>query len=104
MERLCFFINLVPGMEQEFDRRHNEMWPEMRYAMSAAGYTNYTLFRRGTTVVGYAECVPGVVSSGELMGATEIAGRWNESFVGVIESMADTEGNLLRADEVWHLP
>lgn len=104
MERLCFFINLVSGSEEEFDRRHREIWPEMTDAMSTAGYTNYTLFRRDTTVVGYAECVPGVASAGESMGATEIAVRWNESFGGIIESMADSEGNLLRADEVWHLP
>ena len=102
MERLCFFINLVPGSEEEFDRRHHEIWPEMTDAMSNAGYTNYTLFRRGTTVVGYAECAPGVASAGESMGATEIAARWNESFVGIIESMADTERDLLRAEEVWH--
>ncbi|MFI0424081.1 L-rhamnose mutarotase [Spongiactinospora sp. 9N601] len=55
MERLCFLIELVPGSEAEYDRRHDEIWPEMRRAVSAAGYTNYTLFRRGSTVVGYAD-------------------------------------------------
>ncbi len=103
MERLCFFIYLVPGAEEEFDRRHREIWPEMTNAMSAAGYTNYTLFRRGTTVVGYAECVPSVRDAANVMGAQEIAKVWNGSFDGVIEAMTDAEGNLFRVDEVWHL-
>ena len=103
MERLCFFINLVPGMETEYERRHDEIWPEMRDAVSAAGYTNYTLFRRGTIVIGYAECQPDAASVGAAMGGTEIAAKWNESFNGIIDSMTDAHGDLLRADEVWHL-
>jgi L-rhamnose mutarotase len=103
VERLCFFINLVPGTEAEYERRHDEIWPEMRDAVSAAGYTNYTLFRRGTTVIGYAECQPDVASVGAAMGGAEIAAKWNESFIGIIDSMTDANGDILRADEVWHL-
>ncbi len=103
MERLCFFMNLVPGTEAEYERRHDEIWPEMRDAVEAAGYTNYSLFRRGTTVVGYAECVPDVATVAAKMAEAEVTPRWNTSFEGIIDSMTDAEGNLLRADEVWHL-
>jgi L-rhamnose mutarotase len=75
----------------------------MTDAMSTSGYTNYTLFRRGTTVVGYAECVPAVKNAAELMGTQEVAKLWNESFEGVIETMTDADGNLFKVDEVWHL-
>lgn len=104
MERLCFSMNLVPGSEAEYERRHAEIWPEMREAVSEAGYTNYTLFRRGAMVIGYAECVPDVATVAANIGVTDVAARWNKSFEGVIESMTDADGNLLRADEVWHLP
>ncbi len=103
MERLCFFIKLRPGAEAEYDRRHAEIWPEMAEAVATAGYTNYTLFRRDRTVVGYAECVPDVATVLAAIGATEVGERWSKSFVDIIERMTDADGDLLRADEVWHL-
>lgn len=103
MERLCFFIDLENGAEAEYERRHHELWPDMRDALLEAGYTNYSLFRRGTTVVGYAECVPDIESVSAAMAAAEVTPRWNASFAGVIKSITDEHGRLLRADEVWHL-
>jgi L-rhamnose mutarotase len=103
MERLCFFIELEEGAEEEYERRHRELWPDMHDALVAAGYTNYSLFRRGTTVVGYAECEPDVATVMARMGAAEVTPRWNASFGQVIKTLTDREGELLRADEVWHL-
>ena len=51
MERLCFSMTLKPGQEAEYERRHDEIWPEMSEAVARAGFTNYSLFRRGTTVI-----------------------------------------------------
>ena len=103
MERLCFFIELEPGAEEEYERRHRELWPEMHDALVAAGYTNYSLFRRGTTVVGYAECVPDTGTVMAKMADAEVTPRWNASFVSIIKSMSDNNGELMRAEELWHL-
>ena len=103
MERLCFFIELEDGAEHEYERRHDELWPEMREALIAAGYTNYSLFRRGSTVVGYAECVPDVTTVLTKMNATPVTERWNQSLQGVIKRLTDQGGSLIRAHEVWHL-
>jgi L-rhamnose mutarotase len=103
MERLCFLMHLKPGQEAEYERRHDEIWPAMRDAVSAAGYTNYSLFRRGSTVIGYAECVPDVATVVATISATEVNARWGESFADIIESMTDENGELIRYDEVWHL-
>ena len=103
VERLCFLIELHEGAEEEYQRRHDEIWPEMVGAVSAAGYTNYTLFRRGSTVIGYAECIPDIASVMQKMNAADVTPRWNESLEGVIKTLTDESGNLLRAVEVWHL-
>jgi L-rhamnose mutarotase len=104
MERLCFLMNLIPGREAEYERRHDEIWPEMRDAVSAAGFTNYGLFRRGSTVIGYAECVPDIASVLATIAASDVNARWAESFADIIESMTDESGDLIRFAEVWHLP
>ena len=37
MERLCHVFSVAPGREDEYVRRHVEIWPEMVQAMKAAG-------------------------------------------------------------------
>lgn len=104
MERLCFAMELKPGQELEYDRRHDTIWPEMRDAVSAAGFTNYGLFRRGSLVIGYAECVPDVETVLAKIGASHVNTEWSESFGEIIQSMTDDNGNLITYTEVWHLP
>jgi L-rhamnose mutarotase len=103
MERICFTFELRPGTEEEYKQRHDEIWPELVEAIRAAGIRNYSLFRRGRQVIAYAECHPDVASAFGAVGATEVNRRWAEWFEDVIVSLTDEEGNLLRADEVWHL-
>lgn len=40
-------------MEAEYERRHAEVWPEELTAITDAGFSNYSLFRRGREVVAY---------------------------------------------------
>ena len=58
MERLCYTFELVQGMEEEYERRHAVVWPELLSALKESGFSNYSLFRRGTEVIAYAECEP----------------------------------------------
>jgi L-rhamnose mutarotase len=97
MERLCFLIELNPGKEEQYDRVHREMFPEMHDALVEAGYTNYTIFRLKSTVSGYAECVPDVATVLERMAAHPVSKRWSEALAGV------ARGRLERAEEVWRL-
>jgi L-rhamnose mutarotase len=103
VERLCFTFEIRPGTEDEYKRRHDEIWPELVEAIKDAGIANYTLFRRGTTVVGYAECEPDVATSFGKVGQTEVNRRWAEWFEDVIVTLVDENGELFRLDEVWHL-
>jgi L-rhamnose mutarotase len=104
MERLCFFINLSPGSEPEYERLHAEMSKKTADTLSQCGFANYTLFRRGLTVVGYAECHPTIQDAFTKWGASEDCVEWNAKFDGIIESMTDESGAALLASEVWHLP
>ncbi len=103
MERVCFTFELRPGTEAEYKRRHDEIWPELVEAIRDAGFRNYSLFRRGTQVIGYVECHPDAATAFEKIGATEVNTRWSEWFEDVIVELVDDQGNLFRADEVWHL-
>jgi L-rhamnose mutarotase len=103
MERVCFTFELRPGTEDAYKRRHDEIWPDLVGAIQEAGLRNYSLFRRGSRVIAYAECHPDVATAFGKIGATDVNRRWSEWFEDVIVALTDDDGNLLRADEVWHL-
>lgn len=103
MERICFTFELHPGMEAEYKRRHDEIWPELVEAIQEAGIRNYTLFRRDTSVIAYAECHPDAATAFGKVGATDVNARWAAWFEDVILRLTDDAGELMRADEVWHL-
>jgi len=103
MERLCFEITLHPGAEAEYDRRHDELWPQMREALLESGWSNYSLFRRGSTVIGYAECTPDAETAIAAIGKTHVNAKWRESLTHVIASLEDEGGNPVRYRQVWNL-
>lgn len=103
MQRYCFTFQLSPGAEEEYKRRHDEIWPELVDAIKDAGVRNYTLFRRGTQVIAYCECEPDAATAFGRVGQTDVNRRWAESFEGVIEELTDEQGRLMEAVEVWHL-
>src|SRR6185437_11727188 len=96
MERLCFTFEIRPGTEDEYKRRHDEIWPELVDAIKDAGFANYSLFRRGTQIIAYAECHPDVESAFAKLGPSEVSARWAKWFEDVIVSLTDEHGNLYR--------
>ncbi len=51
----AWVLEVRPGYEAEYKRRHDEIWPEMLAALRAAGIRNYSIFRLGLTLVGTFE-------------------------------------------------
>jgi L-rhamnose mutarotase len=103
VERTCFTFTLKPGTEDEYQRRHDEIWPEMVAALRESGIHNYTLFRRQLEVIAYAECEPDAETAFGRMGATEVDRRWSAWFEEILERRLDDEGRPMRVPEVWHL-
>lgn len=101
MQRTCFTFELVPGQEEEYERRHQAVWPELVAELSAAGVANYTIFRRGGLVIAYAECEPDAETAFGRVAETDVNKRWNDWFSGVIVNLPG-EG-LAAVPQVWHL-
>ena len=43
MEKCTWKATLLPGMRDEYVRRHDEIWPEMKETLARAGIVNYTI-------------------------------------------------------------
>ena len=43
MEKYAFKMKLNPGMEAEYKRRHDEIWPELVVLLKEAGVSDYSI-------------------------------------------------------------
>lgn len=43
MEKYAFKMHLNPGMEAEYRRRHDEIWPELVTLLKEAGVSDYSI-------------------------------------------------------------
>ena len=55
MARVGFRMQLKPGNEEEYRRRHDEVWPELARLLRDTGIRNYSIYRDGTTLFAYLE-------------------------------------------------
>lgn len=57
MQRHAFKMRLNPGMEAEYTRRHDEIWPELVQLLKDTGISNYSIHldRETDTLFGYLE-------------------------------------------------
>ncbi|SDC12292.1 L-rhamnose mutarotase [Actinokineospora iranica] len=104
-QRVCFTLQVDPGRVEEYRERHREVWPEMRAALAAAGWRNYSLFLRADgTLIGYLEC-DDFDAARAAMARTEVNARWQAEMAGFFRALdgAPDEG-MVPLPEVFHLP
>ena len=55
--RKAFVMSVNPGAEEEYEKRHNPIWPELEKVLKDHGVSNYSIFLHPETrqLFGYAE-------------------------------------------------
>jgi L-rhamnose mutarotase len=104
--RVCFVLQVRPDRVAEYRERHRAVWPEMRAALSAAGWRNYSLFlREDGLLVGYLEC-DDFDAALAAMDATEVNRRWQAEMAGFFEQLDGRrpDERMRPLEEVFHLP
>ncbi|MGY4541791.1 L-rhamnose mutarotase [Arthrobacter sp. UYNi723] len=102
--RVCFQLQLKPGLIQEYTQRHAAVWPEMLEALKSTGWNNYSLFLRADgLLIGYFE-TENLSEAQTRMAATEVNARWQAEMSGFFEDLdgAPDEG-FLQLTEVFNL-
>jgi L-rhamnose mutarotase len=102
MSRSLIHITIDPERAADYDGIHADPWPDMMAAIEAAGYRNYSGFRRGGSVVYYGEYYPDIETVSARMAEYEVNARWGKAFEGIITTIVDADGKLITADEVYH--
>ena len=89
MEKYAWSAKIVPGMKEEYKKRHDEIWPELVELLRAAGIKNYTIWNVGDQLFGYYECANGIEFAEKTQAGSPIVDRWNEYMKDVLELEMD---------------
>ena len=72
MPAYACIAELYPNRAEEYERKHDEIWPEMVTELQQAGMQNYSIFQNDLQLFGYFETddpVNGGVKTGQCGGA-----------------------------------
>ena len=102
--RKAFVMSVNTGAEEEYEKRHNPIWPELEKVLKVHGVSNYSIFLHPETrqLFGYAE-----VESEEQwasIASTEICQKWWKHMSDVMPSSVDHSPVSASLREVFHLP
>lgn len=87
MQRVCFLLKVKQDRLAEYRKAHENVWPEMLDALSAAGWKNYSLFLRDDgLLIGYFE-TDDLEQARARMAATDVNTRWQATMAPFFESL-----------------
>ena len=104
-QRICFCLQVKRDRLDEYKERHRAVWPEMKEALTNAGWHNYSLFLRDDgLLVGYVE-TPDFERALAVMAATEVNRRWQAEMKDFFESETGlaADKQMRPVPEVFHL-
>lgn len=103
MHRLAFRMKLHPGMEQEYKRRHDEIWPELVQLLHQTGVSDYSIFLDPETLHLFGVlCIQNPLSLDELP-AHPVMKRWWAYMKDIMDSNPDHSPVTVPLKEVFYL-
>ena len=104
MKRVCFVLKVKPDQVEEYKARHREVWPEMRDALSTAGWRDYSLFLRPDgLLIGYL-VTSDFAQAKAAMKHVPVNHRWQQHMAPLFEALeAHADDGMEPIEEVFHL-
>ncbi len=78
MEKYAWRGRVADGQIEEYRRRHDAIWPEMKEVLREAGIRNYTIWLSGQELFGYYECTRGLAYAARVQAESPVVQRWDE--------------------------
>jgi L-rhamnose mutarotase len=103
MERVAFKMQLKPGFEAEYRKRHDEIWPELAETLTAAGITDYSIFLDPETLILFGVQKLASGSTAARLPEKAIMRKWWDYMKDLMDTNPD--GSPVAKDllEVFHL-
>ena len=104
MKRVGFMMIIDQEKIGEYKKFHEDVWPEMKAALTRTGWHNYTLFIKPDGVVfGYVETPEGLEKASALMKLEEINTKWQTTMSGFTPNGMKPDETFFEMEEYFHL-
>lgn len=103
MKRLAFNMHLNEGQNEEYIKRRDEIWPELKKLPKESGFSEYSIFLdEETNIVFTFQKVCGDGGSQDL-GKTEIVQKWWAFMKDIMKSNPDNSPVSIPLEEVFYM-
>lgn len=103
MKREAFKMYLKPGCEAEYEKRHGEIWPELKKLLSDNGVYDYSIFwDKETNILFGCQKVKGEESSQD-MGTNPIVQKWWDYMADIMDTNPDNSPVSIPLQEVFRM-
>jgi len=102
-ERIAFRMVMKPGFAEEYEKRHDEIWPEMSKALREAGVSDYTIWLDPETNHLFATLVRSDDHGMEALATSEINRRWADFMEDIMEFKGRYTPVSIALRKVFHL-
>ena len=103
MQRSAFKMKLKPGCEAEYQKRHNEIWPELVKMLEDSGVYDYSIFwDKETNILFAVQKIEGEQTSQDL-GPTPIVQKWWDYMADIMETNPDNSPVSIPLPELFYM-
>lgn len=96
-------MKLKPGFKDEYKKRHDEIWPELKVLLQENGISDYTIFLDEETNILFAVQQQDGDQSSQDLGQTAIVQKWWAYMADIMETNADNSPVSKPLVEVFHM-
>jgi L-rhamnose mutarotase len=101
--KIAFKMRLKAGCKDEYRKRHNAIWPELRQLLNDNGVSDYTIFLDEETNILFGVQQQSGMQSSQDLGALPIVQRWWAFMADIMETNPDNSPVTIPLEEVFHM-
>ena len=103
MKRNSFKMQLKPGNEAEYQKRHDEIWPELSKVLSEAGVSDYSIYLDEETLTLFAFQKLSDDNTADDLPKHPLVRKWWDYMADLMETKPDNEPVTVPLKEVFHM-
>jgi L-rhamnose mutarotase len=104
MPRLAFKMKLHAGFEEEYKRRHDQLWPELEALLKTTGISEYSIFLDEETNFLFSILKAKDSSALNNLPSNAVMQKWWAYMKDIMESNPDNSPVSIPLKEVFYLP
>ena len=104
MHRVAFKMKLFPGHEEEYKKRHDELWPELEELLKKSGISEYSIFLDPETNSLFGILKAEDPENLDNLPKHEVMKSWWKYMADIMESNPDNSPVSIPLKEVFYLP